>query len=158
MNFKRALQPIGFVVACEALGAIGSVFTVPSIPTWYAALEKPFLNPPNWIFGPVWTTLFALMGIAAFLVWRKGLGKQQAKAALLLFGIQLLLNVLWSVLFFGWHMPSLAFIDIAALWIMILGTIILFSRVSRPAAYLLLPYLAWVTFASYLNLMIWSLN
>lgn len=158
MNLKRVLQALGFVIACEALGAIGSLFTIPSIPTWYAALEKPFLNPPNWIFGPVWTTLFALMGVAAFLVWRKGWGKKPVRIALSLFGVQLLLNVLWSILFFGWHSPSIAFIDIALLWIAILWTIILFWRISRPAAYLFVPYLAWVTFASYLNLMIWSLN
>ncbi len=142
----------------ELAGIIGSFFTVQSIPTWYAALVKPVLNPPSWIFGPVWTTLYLLMGIAAFLVWKKGLERKDVKIALGIFAAQLVLNTLWSIIFFGLQSSGWALVDISLMWISILFTIIAFFEISRPAAYLLLPYLAWVSFASYLNYAIWSLN
>lgn len=139
-------------------GAVGSLFTVSAIPTWYAALNKPVLSPPNWIFGPVWTMLYVLMGVAAFLIWQKGSAKKEVRLALLIFVLQLVLNALWSIIFFGWHKPGLAFLEIVLLWASILWTIGLFHKVSRTAALLLVPYLLWVSFASYLNYAIWSLN
>ncbi len=139
-------------------GIIGSVFTAPSIPTWYATLVRPEFSPPNWIFAPVWTTLFALMGIAAFLVWNKGLKRQDIKIALSMFIIQLVLNTLWSILFFGMQNPGAALIEIVVLWLAILATILTFAKISRVAAWLLVPYIAWVSFAAYLNYSIWILN
>jgi len=142
----------------ELAGIVGSFFTVAKIPTWYALLEKPLLNPPSWIFGPVWTILYALMGVALWLVWRKGSGGHEVKRALFIFGIQLFLNAIWSPIFFGLQNPLLALAVIVALWCMIIATIFSFRRVSRPAASLLVPYLLWVTFAVYLNYSIWVLN
>jgi len=146
------------IVVSELAGVIGSVFTVASIPTWYATLQKPSFSPPNWIFGPVWTTLYFLMGVAAFLVWRQGLGRKEVKTALVIFGGQLVLNVLWSIIFFGLHSPGRAFVEIVALWLTILWTITAFYKIYRPAAYLLIPYILWVSFAAYLNYSIWMLN
>lgn len=125
---------------------------------WYATLAKPALNPPSWVFGPVWTTLFALMGIAAFLVWRKGTHRRNIKIALGIFGVQLALNTLWSILFFGMQNPGVALVEITLLWLAIVATIIAFARISRPAAWLLAPYILWVSFAAYLNYAIWAVN
>lgn len=152
---------IVFIALAELAGVIGSVFTTPSIPTWYASLIKPSFQPPAWVFGPVWTTLFALMVIAAYLVYMKGgekLWTKQKKVALALFSGQLILNILWSVIFFGWNNPGLAFVEIIALWLAILATIIAFAKVSKPAAWLLVPYILWVSFASVLNFAIFWLN
>lgn len=153
-----AVKLAAAVVVSELAGAIGAVFTMPAIPTWYATLQKSALSPPSWVFAPVWTTLYALMGIAAFLVWRKGWDDRKVRVALGMFAVQLVLNVLWSVIFFGLRNPGGALIEIIILWLAILATIITFSRVSRPAVYLLIPYLAWVSFAIVLNAMIWRLN
>ena len=139
----------------QVAGAIGSVFTVRNIPTWYRSLNKPRLSPPNWIFGPVWTTLYVLMGIASYLVWMHGAGNE---AALKLYAIQLLLNTLWSVIFFGMKNPRLAFFELLLMWLAIAGTIIAFWSLLMWAGVLLLPYLAWVSFAGFLNLRIWQLN
>jgi tryptophan-rich sensory protein len=139
-------------------GAIGAIYTSTAIPTWYMTLPKPLLSPPGWVFMPVWTTLYVLMGLAAFLVWRKGIEQKDVRAALDAFGFQLVLNAAWSVFFFGLRSPLLGLIDIAALWLAVVATIIAFRRVSRPAAWLLAPYLAWVSFASYLNLSIWLMT
>ncbi len=146
------------ILICESAGLIGSFFTISSVNGWYRTLTKPTLNPPAWIFAPVWTALYFLLGVAVFLIWRRGLKKKDTRIALIVFGIQLFLNAIWSIIFFGGHSPLWAFIDIIALWLFILWTIGKFYKVSRPAALLLLPYLAWVTFASYLNFMIWRLN
>ena len=146
------------ITVSELAGIIGSIFTMPSIAGWYAGLAKPALNPPAWVFAPVWTTLFALMGIAAFLVWRKGLNNRNVKIALVIFIIQLVLNTLWSIIFFGLHNPGGAFIEIIFLWIAIFFTIIVFFKISRPAALLLVPYIIWVSFAGYLNYSIWQIN
>lgn len=146
------------VVGSEAAGIIGSVFTASSIPTWYATIVRPEFSPPNWIFGPVWTTLYALMGIAAFLVWRKGLDRKEVKVALGIFLLQLVLNSLWSIIFFGLQNPGAAFIEIIFLWLAIVATIIAFAKISKPAAWLLAPYILWVSFAAYLNYAIWALN
>ncbi|MFH1390092.1 MAG: TspO/MBR family protein, partial [Candidatus Margulisiibacteriota bacterium] len=132
--------------------------TMPSIPTWYAALNKPFFNPPNWLFGPVWTLLYLMMGLAAYLIWEKGWGSKEVKLAFLPFALQLALNVAWSVVFFSLHSPWGAFIVIVFLWLLILETIIRFGKLSRPAAWLLVPYILWVSFASVLNLAVAILN
>ncbi len=152
---------IAFIVALalpQIAGGIGALFTFAAIPTWYATLAKPELAPPNWIFGPVWTTLFILMGIAAFIVWKKGWERPEVQVALSAFGFQLVLNTFWSILFFGLQSPGLALFEIVLLWSAIVANIVAFWRVSRIAGLLLLPYIAWVSFASYLNYMIWMLN
>ncbi len=159
MCIKTFLKLLVAVAISESAGIIGSIFTISAIPTWYASLQKPVFNPPNWIFGPVWTTLYLLMGIAAFLMWtRKDATSAQQKNALTVFGFQLLLNTLWSFVFFGTHSLFAALIIIVALWATILWTIVVFYRISRPATYLLIPYILWVTFACYLNYAIWTLN
>ncbi len=154
----RLVRLIVAVLVCQLVGVLGSIFTVPSIPTWYASINKPAFIPPNWIFAPVWTTLFALMGIAAFLVWERGIKKPEVKSALMVFGVQLALNLLWSVLFFGLQAPLYALIEIVILWLAILWTIIRFYRISKLAGWLLVPYILWVSFASFLNLSVWWLN
>jgi benzodiazapine receptor len=146
------------IVACQCAGAIGSIFTTPAIPTWYATLEKPFFTPPNWLFAPAWITLYLLMAIAAFLIWRRGLGQEGVKSALLVFLVQLVLNALWSVVFFGLQSPLWGMVVILALWVAILLTIIKFFKLSTAAGSLMLPYILWVSFASALNVAIWVLN
>ncbi len=146
------------IFVCELAGIVGSFFTIPAIPTWYAGLAKPLLNPPSWLFGPVWTILYALMGIAAFLIWKQGWRHKEVKMALSIFGAQLIANATWSIIFFGARNPFYALIDILVLWIFILITIVVFYRISKPAAYLLLPYICWVSFALYLNYTIYILN
>jgi len=140
------------IIACQLAGLIGSVFTTPAIPTWYAALQKPAFTPPNWLFAPAWLTLYLLMAIAAFLIWRRGLAQKEVKTALLIFAIQLILNALWSVAFFGLKSPLAGIIVIALLWVAILLTILRFFRLSAAAGALLLPYILWVSFAAALNL------
>lgn len=158
MKINNIFKLIIAIVVSELAGIIGLVFTTPSIAGWYAGLVKPALNPPAWVFGPVWTTLFALMGIAAFLVWKNGLDRKDVKIALGIFIGQLVLNTLWSIIFFGLHNPGLAFIEIIFLWLAILATIIAFTKISWPAVWLLVPYILWVSFAGYLNYSIWQLN
>ena len=136
---------------------MGALVTTPALHPWYAGLNKPRWTPPNWLFGPVWTILFLAMAFAAWLVWRRA-GFTGAGAALGLFFVQLILNALWSYLFFGQHRPDLAFFDIVALWFAILAVTLLFWRLDRVAGALLLPYLAWVSFASCLNFALWKLN
>ncbi len=142
-----------FVAVCEAAGLLGTAFTISAIPAWYSLLDKPAFSPPNWVFGPVWTILYALMGIAAFLVWRRA-----GAGALVPFWVQLALNALWTPVFFGLRSPLMGLVVIALMWLAIVWTIAKFWPVSRPAALLLLPYLAWVSFASALNLAIYLLN
>lgn len=196
MKSKDVWSLILFIGGCELVGVSGSFLTSSSIPNWYATLQKPMLAPPNWIFGPVWTILYAMMGVAAYLIWRRldspikswndkrkeggasflamtkvwisrlnwrmarkgGADKKQVKEALIVFSVQLALNAIWSPLFFGLQNPFYALIDILLMIAAIIWTIILFFKISRPAAYLLLPYLGWVLFATYLNFMIWRLN
>lgn len=158
MTSKNFLKLIIAIGVSELAGVIGSIFTTPSISGWYANLVRPEFAPPNWIFAPVWTTLFALMGIAAFLVWKRGLGDKKVKIALVIFLVQLILNTFWSIIFFGLHSPGGALIEMIFLWLAILATIIAFAKISKPAAWLLLPYILWVSFAGYLNFSIWMLN
>jgi benzodiazapine receptor len=158
MGARDVIKLVVAIVACQAAGAIGSIFTTPAIPTWYAALEKPFFTPPNWLFAPAWITLYLLMAVAAFLIWRQGLGQKGVNSALLVFLVQLVLNALWSVVFFGLHSPLWGMVVILALWVAILLTIIRFFKLSTAAGALLLPYILWVSFASALNIAIWVLN
>ena len=146
------------VITCLAAGAIGSIFTRQAIPTWYATLEKPAFTPPSWLFAPVWTLLYILMGVAAFLAWRKGLQNRQVRIALIAFLIQLVFNALWSVVFFGLESPLYGLIVISVLWVTILFTALKFYRISLAASVLMWPYLLWVTFAVVLNESIWLLN
>lgn len=146
------------ILICQMAGIIGSAFTVPSIPTWYAGLEKPTFSPPNWVFAPVWTTLYALMGIAAFLIWRQRRVVTGAPDALALFGLQLVLNAVWSPVFFGAQSPLGGLVIIIALWLALLATIVAFWRIIPAAGALLVPYLLWVSFATVLNYAIWQLN
>lgn len=146
------------VVGCELVGILSTPFTISAISTWYVFLNKPFFSPPNWVFGPVWTLLYFLMGISAFLIWRKGLKNKKVKRALVYFLIQLSFNFLWSFLFFGLHSPILGLIDIIAMLISIILTIRAFYKISKLAAYLLIPYLLWVSFATVLNISIVLLN
>jgi translocator protein len=155
---KKALRLVVFVLVCLLAGFIGSLFTTPSIPGWYAGLVKPSFNPPNWIFGPVWTTLYVLMGIAAFLVYEKGWKKGEVRKALGVFAAQLGLNALWSIVFFGAHQILGAAVVIVILWGLIAATIWLFSRISKVAALLLVPYILWVSFATVLNISLYVLN
>ena len=142
----------------QIIGFVGALFTTDSVKTWYVTIIKPTFNPPNWIFGPVWTLLFVLMGIGLYLVWSKGLNVNGVKLAIIIFAIQLALNLIWSILFFGLHNPLAALIEIFVLWVSILLMIIFFWQVSPIAAYLQIPYLLWVTFATILNFSIVLLN
>lgn len=135
-----------------------SLFTQQAISDWYAHLNKPSFTPPDWLFGPVWTVLYLLMAVSAFLVWKKGLAKPLVKIALALYLLQLVLNALWTPLFFGARMPLLAFIEILLLCSAIVLTIVAFAKVSTPAALLLVPYMGWTSFATVLNFSIWLLN
>lgn len=148
---------LGALLFCYAVAALGAVFTAPSIPTWYAALAKPAFNPPNSLFAPVWTVLYGLMAVAAWLVWRTPPNKTRT-AGLSLFALQLALNALWTPVFFHLHLLLSALVLIVLLWLAILLTTLAFTKVSRLAAALLLPYLAWVAFASALNYQIYRLN
>ncbi|MGD8377596.1 MAG: tryptophan-rich sensory protein [Acidobacteriota bacterium] len=150
---------LGICLAVPVLvGALSGLATARGLEIWYPSLTKPSFNPPDWVFGPVWTVLYLMMGLAAWLIWRGGLSRPGVRAALAAFGVQLALNGLWSVLFFGMRAPGLAFAEILALWLAIGATVWLFARVSAPAAAWMLPYWAWVSFASVLNFALWRLN
>lgn len=180
-KFDTYLRFFISIIICQLAGIIGSFFTIPAIDSWYSALRKPFFNPPSWIFGPVWSLLFLLMGISLFLVWEKKfaivvtakekgqktwnafskklwIGSWREENSVAIFILQLILNILWSILFFGLRSPFLAYFEILALWFAILFTIMNFYRTSKLAAYLLLPYFVWVSFAAILNYFLWNLN
>ena len=144
-------------VLCFSAAGIGGAFTASSVRTWYLDIAKPTWTPPSWVFGPVWTVLYVLMGLAMWLVWRSGRWPQ-VKNATILFGAQLLLNTLWSILFFGARSPGLAFVEILLLWCAIVATIAAFWHHSKGAAMMMVPYLAWSSFAAILNFAIWRLN
>jgi translocator protein len=181
MNFNKAIKFLASIIICELAGAVGAIFTTPSVAAWYKNLNKPSFNPPNWIFAPVWTTLFILMGISLYLVWSKNWnvknelkiknkkpwnslskkflsGSWRKANIILIFSLQLVLNVLWSAIFFGAHSPAVAFFELLMLWFAIIFTIVNFYRVSKTAALLLLPYILWVSFAGVLNYFLWVLN
>jgi len=158
MSMRNKIFGAAVVVAiCELVGVLGAFFTTPAINGWYAGLAKAPLNPPNWLFGPVWTILYALMGIAAYLVWRRRKDKPVV-FAMAFFILQLALNFVWSYLFFGLREPAFAAIEIVALWLSIAWTALEFMKISRPSAALLAPYLLWVAFAAYLNYSVVILN
>ena len=154
-NNKKILIAI---LVCQLAGAVGSIFTAPSISTWYVSLQKPFFTPPNWVFGPVWITLYFLMGVSAFLVWNGGFESKEVRRALSIFGVQLVLNVLWSFLFFGLHSPLYGFIGIVLLWVAIAFTIFEFFKISKKAGLMFIPYIVWVSIAAALNYYVWVLN
>lgn len=181
MKINNTFKLIIAVVVSELAGVIGALFTGPAISSWYDGLVKPALNPPAWVFGPVWTILYFLIGASLFLVWKNNwktinpilkkrekawnvwserlwMGDLQKANVVAIFAIQYILNILWSFIFFKLHLPLVAFFEILALWIAIIFTIFNFYRISKLAAYLLLPYILWVSFAGYLNFAIWTLN
>ena len=150
-----------FVVSIAAplvVAAVSGVSTARSVRDWYPMLEKPFFTPPSWLFGPVWTVLYVAMGVALFLVWREGWDRPDVRVAVALFAVQLLLNGLWSIVFFGMRAPGAALIEIVVLLAAIVVTTVAFWRISTPAGVLLTPYIAWVSFATALNGAIWWLN
>lgn len=149
---------VAAVLVCELVGAAGGLLSADGITTWYPTLAKPALTPPSWVFGPVWTTLFALLGAGAWLVWKAGLDRRPVRVALALFAVQYVVQVAWSGVFFGLRSPGGGLAVIAVLWLLIVATVVAFDRVDRRAALLLVPYLLWVTFASFLNLRLWQLN
>ncbi|MEP7145855.1 MAG: TspO/MBR family protein [bacterium] len=155
---SNILKLIICIVICQLAGVIGTIFTMDSIPTWYAALNKPSFNPPGWLFGPVWIVLYLMMGISLFIIWKEDLKNKEVRSAFILFIIQLIFNAAWSVVFFGMHSIAGGLIVIAILWLLILFTIIRFKNISRTAAILLIPYLLWVSFATVLNFFIYKLN
>jgi len=158
IEVTEILKLVVSVLICQFAGFIGSFFTTPSIPTWYATLNKPFFTPPSWLFAPVWITLYTLMGISAFLVWRKGMSDQHVRAALITFAAQLILNVLWSAVFFGLRSLLAGLIVIAILWVAILLTILNSHKISTTAGLLLIPYILWVSIAAALNFSVLILN
>lgn len=152
------LKIIIAVVICQVVGLASGLVTFDAIPNWYADLNKPSFNPPNGIFAPAWTTLYALMGVAAALVWHEDWSRKEVKQALGWFAAQLVLNAAWTLIFFGLKMPGIALIEIVILWVVILICIIRFFRLKNLAGYLMIPYLLWVSFATLLNAAIWQLN
>ncbi len=153
---KKPLQLLASIFLCQMAGAIGAIFTSSAIPVWYQTLNKPWFNPPSWIFGPVWTILYCLMGLSLYLIWVNHSKSKQK--VLLFFFVQLLLNAIWSPIFFGLQSPLGGLIVIIPLWVFIGLTIIYSHKISKTAAALLAPYLLWVSFASVLNFSIWQLN
>jgi len=177
MKFNNFLKLLASIIICELAGVVGSVFTSPEIEAWYKNLKKPAFNPPNWVFGPAWIIIFILMGISLYLVWQKKFepkiisaqtynplsqkflsGSWRRLNIVLIFVTQLVLNILWSVLFFGAHSVAAGFFELLMLWFAIVFTMVNFHRVSKVATWILLPYILWVSFAGILNFYIWILN
>ena len=146
------------IVLTVGFGSLGGIFTAAEIQGWYLHLNKPSWNPPNWLFAPVWTTLYLLMGISLYLVWKTAAGTDAKRWAIIIFIAQFVLNFLWSYIFFREHLMGWAFVEIIVMWIAILCTIIAFSRINKTAAWLLVPYISWVSFAAILNYTVWQLN
>ena len=155
MNYKRLIISLALP---QAAGVLGSFFTSPAIPTWYATLQRPSFSPPNWVFGPVWILLYVLMGISVYLVWLKVKKNKSVGFAVKLFWLHLIFNASWSIVFFGLQNPGLALVNIVLIWLFIIILIIKFWKINKLAGYLLIPYLLWVSFASVLNYFIWQLN
>jgi len=158
MKPDRLFRLATAVLVCELAGLVGSVFTFPAIATWYATLAKPWFSPPDWLFGPAWGVLYALMGLALFLVWERAGKNKHGFYDMAAFAFQLALNTLWSVIFFGLRSPAAALAEILLLWAAIAYTIFSFWKIDRRAAYLLAPYIVWVSFAAALNYYVWMLN
>lgn len=155
MNYRRLV--ISFIIP-QAVGILGSFFTVSTLLNWYTVLNKPSFTPPNWVFGPIWILLYFLMGASAYIVWQKTDGNNLAKNSLILFFIHLIFNAAWMPIFFGLRNINLALFDIIIIWLFIVILIIKFFKISRASAYLLIPYLIWVSYATALNYYIWRLN
>jgi len=153
----KALQLAVSIIVCQLAGIVGSLFTTQAIPNWYATLKKPSFNPPSWLFGPVWITLYTMMGVSMYLIWQKRT-VANVWPAIIFFLIHLAVNASWSIIFFGQKNPGMAFAVIVLLWLMIIVSIVLFYRINKTAGLLLIPYLFWVSFASVLNYSIWKLN
>lgn len=154
-NFLKLLVSVAVPLL---IGFGASFFTITEIGSWYQTIQKPAWNPPNRIFGPVWTTLYIMMGVALFLVWKKESNSNLKKRATFLFAIQLILNFFWSIIFFNQHQIGWALVEIMILWLSILLTIIVFAKIDKTAAWLMVPYISWVSFATILNFTIWQLN
>ncbi|MBC8469082.1 MAG: tryptophan-rich sensory protein [Planctomycetes bacterium] len=155
---KKFSKLVCSVSVCLLTGFLGSFVTMDSITTWYADLSRPSFTPPDWTFGVVWPILYVMMGVSAFLIWERGINKRQIKVAMGLFVLQLVLNGIWTPIFFGLHMIALALVEIVLLWVAILLTIIAFWRISKASTFLLFPYILWVSFAVVLNAAFWYLN
>ncbi len=153
-NFKFIIS----ILLPMIIGGISGSFTSASINTWYVTLNKPWFNPPNWIFGPVWTLLYLMMGIAFYMIWKSEAVNAVKQTAVILFAAQLLVNFLWSLIFFYLKQPGWAMIDIILMWILIVATIFSYGKISSTAAWLMLPYICWVSFAMILNFYLWKLN
>ena len=162
MTSKNTITPVWKLVIaillCEFTGILSAFVSQTSNNEWFLSLNKPSWNPPSYLFAPVWTFLYLLMGISLWLVWKSKVPEHKKKQACLVFAVQLFLNFWWSILFFRFHSPGIAFIDIVLMIVMILATIFAFARISRAAAWLLVPYISWVCFAAILNYTIWSMN
>ena len=158
MNVENIIKLIFSISICQFAGVMGSTFTSPSIPVWYATLQKPYFSPPNWIFAPVWIVLFVLMGISLYLILIEDLNDNTVKIGLAMFSFQLVLNIGWSFLFFSLQNILYALFEIIILWFAIVLTIYQFWKINKKSSYLLMPYLLWVTFAAILNFTIWRLN
>jgi translocator protein len=156
--FDKVLKFIISIIICQSAGIFGSLFTIEAVPDWYATLIKPAFTPPSWVFGPVWISLYFLMGISLYIVWTSESKAKSRRVFFIVFGIQLILNALWSLLFFGLRSPSLGLVDIILLDIMVIITIIYAKSISKLAAILLIPYLVWIIIASILNFSILLLN
>jgi len=158
MYMSNIVKAIIAIAIPLMVGATSGFFTVTGVESWYQTIQKPSWNPPNWIFGPVWTTLYVMMGIALYLVWKEDTSEELKKIAIALFAVQLTLNFFWSFIFFNQQQPGWALVEIIAMWIFILMTIFAFAQVNKTAAWLLVPYISWVSFATILNYTIWQLN
>ena len=162
MTSKNTITPVWKLVIaillCEFTGILSAFVSQTSNNEWFLSLNKPSWNPPSYLFAPVWTFLYLLMGISFWLVWKSKAPEHKKKQACLVFAVQLFLNFWWSILFFRFHSPGIAFIDIVLMIVMILATIFAFARISSAAAWLLVPYISWVCFAAILNYTIWSMN
>lgn len=157
MNKTHTIKLLVSIILPLSLGAIAGMFSAQSVPEWFSTLNKPSFNPPSWIFGPVWTTLYILMGISLFLVWKQNVSKERNRA-MMVFIVQLLLNFVWSFIFFYFNMIGFALIEIILLWINLVIMLVLFYRIKPVAAYINIPYLLWVTFATILNASYYFLN
>lgn len=158
MRLTKTQKLVSSLLITFIVAAIGSIFTIPSIETWYLFLQKPAFTPPNWIFGPIWTALYLMMGLSFYLVWKKKAKKRQLKRAFEAYFAQLALNLLWSIAFFGFRSLFGGVLIISALWASILVTIYRFYKIDKKATYLLIPYIFWVSAASFLNCFLWILN
>lgn len=158
MKIKEILKAGLAILICQSAGILGSYFTIASIEGWYSTLIKPPFNPPSWVFGPVWTLLYTMMGISLYLIYKEGIHKKDTKAAVILFGIHLFFNAIWSILFFGLKNPLLGFVEIILLLTTLIIIIGIFYKIRKAAGLLLIPYLLWLSFATILNFAIWQLN